>query len=167
MNLTQQFFEELDREAPRTRRVLDNVPQGHDDWKPHDKSMPLARLAGLVATMPSWVNLIVDQDELDLTPPGGGTFRPPSIAELGTKHDDIVTAAKACLQKTNDQYLLTTNWRLKAGGHVVLNDPRHIVLRDTFNHLAHHRGQLTVYLRLLGQPVPAVYGPSADDQRFL
>jgi uncharacterized damage-inducible protein DinB len=167
MKLTQQFLEELDREAPRTRRVLDNVPQGHDDWKPHDKSMALARLAGLVATMPSWVNLIVDQDELDLTPPGGGTFRAPSVGELGTKHDELVAAAKACLQKKNDQYLLTTNWRLKAGGHVVLNDPRHIVLRDTFNHLAHHRGQLTVYLRLLGQPVPAVYGPSADDQRFL
>ena len=167
MTLSQHFLAELEAEAPRTRRVLDNVPQGHDDWKPHDKSMALARLAGLVATMPSWVNLIVDQDELDLTPPGGGTFRPPSVAELGTKHDEIVAAAKACLQKTNDQYLLTTNWRLKAGGHVVLNDPRHIVLRDTFNHLAHHRGQLTVYLRLLGQPVPAVYGPSADDQRFL
>jgi uncharacterized damage-inducible protein DinB len=167
MTLTQQFLAELDREAPRTRRVLDNVPQGHDDWKPHDKSMPLARLAGLVASMPSWVNLIVDQDELDLTPPGGGTFQAPSVAELGAKHDELVAAAKACLQKTTDEYLLTTNWRLKAGGHVVLNDPRHIVLRDTFNHLAHHRGQLTVYLRLLGQPVPAVYGPSADDQRFL
>ncbi len=168
MNLTQHFLAELEAEAPRTRRVLDNVPQGHDDCKPHDKSMPLARLAGLVATMPSWVNLIVDQDELDLTPPpGGGTFRAPSVAELGTKHDEVVAAAKACLQKTNDQYLQTTNWRLKAGGQMVLNDPRHIVLRDTFNHLAHHRGQLTVYLRLLGQPVPAVYGPSADDQRFL
>ena len=167
MTLSQHFLAELEAEAPRTRRVLDNVPQGHDDWKPHDKSMPLARLAGLVATMPSWVNLIVDQDELDLTPPGGGTFRPPSVAELGAKHDEVVAAAKACLQKTNDDYLLTTNRRLKAGGHVVLNDPRHIVLRDTFNHLAHHRGQLTVYLRLLGQPVPSVYGPSADDQRFL
>jgi uncharacterized damage-inducible protein DinB len=167
MTLTQHFLAELEAEAPRTRRVLDNVPHGHDDWKPHDKSMPLARLAGLVATMPSWVNLIVDQDELDLTPPGGGTFRAPSVAELATKHDEVVAAAKACLQKTDDQYLLSTNWRLKAGGHVVLNDPRHIVLRDTFNHLAHHRGQLTVYLRLLGQPVPAVYGPSADDQRFL
>ena len=167
MTLIQQLLAELDREAPRTKRALEQVPAGRDEWKPHDKSMPLARLAGLVATMPSWVNLIVDQDELDLTPPGGGTFRPPSVAELGAKHDEVVAAAKACLQKTNDDYLLTTNWRLKAGGHVVLNDPRHIVLRDTFNHLAHHRGQLTVYLRLLGQPVPSVYGPSADDQRFL
>jgi uncharacterized damage-inducible protein DinB len=167
MKLTDLFLSQLTEEADRTRRALERVPEGRDDWKPHDKSMPLARLAGLVATMPSWVNLIVDQDELDLTPPGGGTFRAPSVAELGTKHDEVVAAAKACLQKTDDQYLLSTNWRLKAGGHVVLNDPRHIVLRDTFNHLAHHRGQLTVYLRLLGQPVPAVYGPSADDQRFL
>ncbi len=74
---------------------------------------------------------------------------------------------RASLSKTNDTFLLTTNWRLRAGGQVVLNDPRHIVLRDTLNHLAHHRGQLTVYLRLLNQPVPAVYGPSADDPRFL
>ena len=167
MELTTFFTAELDREVERSRRALQNVPPGKYDWKPHDKSMALVRLAGLVASMASWVNLIVDQDELDLTPPGGGTFRPPSVAELGTKHDELVAAAKACLQKTNDQYLQMTNWRLKAGGHVVLNDPRHIVLRDTFNHLAHHRGQLTVYLRLLGQPVPSVYGPSADDQRFL
>jgi uncharacterized damage-inducible protein DinB len=167
MTLTEHFIAELEAEAPRTRRVLENIPQGHDDWKPHDKSMPFARLAALVATMPSWVNLIVDQDELDLTPPGGGTFKPPATAELVAKHDEVVAAAKACLQKTNDQYLQTTNWRLKAGGNIVLNDPRHVVLRDTFNHLAHHRGQLTVYLRLLGQKVPPVYGPSADDQRFL
>jgi uncharacterized damage-inducible protein DinB len=167
MTLTEHFLAELDAEAPRTRRVLENVPEGHDDWKPHDKSMPFARLAALVATMPSWVNLIVGQDELDLTPPGGGTFKPPAVSELVAKHEEVVAAAKACLQKTNDQYLQTTNWRLKAGGHIVLNEPRHVVLRDTFNHLAHHRGQLTVYLRLLNQPVPPVYGPSADDQRFL
>ena len=67
---------------------------------------------------------------------------------------------------TNDQFLLTTNWRLKAGGRVVMDQPHHVVLRDTLNHLAHHRGQLTVYLRLLDQPVPAIYGPSADDQQF-
>ena len=71
------------------------------------------------------------------------------------------------LSNTNDDYLLTTNWRLKAGGQVVMNEPRHIVLRDTINHWSHHRGQLTVYLRLLGQPVPSVYGPTADDKRFL
>ena len=73
---------------------------------------------------------------------------------------------REALSKTTDDFLLNTNWRLLAGGQVVMNEPRHVVLRDTFNHLAHHRGQLTVYLRLTGQPVPAIYGPSADDQRF-
>jgi uncharacterized damage-inducible protein DinB len=78
-----------------------------------------------------------------------------------------VAKARESLAKVDDAFLFTTNWRLKAGGHVVLNDPRHVVLRDTLNHLAHHRGQLTVYLRLTDRTVPAIYGPSADDQRFL
>jgi len=168
MTLTELFLGELDREAARTRRVIENVPVGHDDWKPHDKSMPFGRLAGLVATMPSWVNLIIEKDELDLTPPPGqGEYTPPATSQLVQALDDCVVKAREALANTTDDYLLTTNWRLKAGGQVVLNDPRHIVLRDTLNHLAHHRGQLTVYLRLIGQPVPAVYGPSADDQRFL
>ena len=74
--------------------------------------------------------------------------------------------ARETLSRTADDFLMTTNWRLLAGGKVVMDLPRHIVLRDTFNHLAHHRGQLTVYLRLTEQPVPAIYGPSADDQQF-
>src|SRR5215831_19290339 len=83
MKLTQLFLEELDREAPRTRRALEQVPLGRDDWKPHDKSMPLGRLAGLVASMPSWIPMIVDQDELDLTPPpGSGQYRQPSTDTL-------------------------------------------------------------------------------------
>jgi uncharacterized damage-inducible protein DinB len=129
--------------------------------------MPLARLAGLVASMPSWVTLIIDQDELDLTPPPGqGQFQQPSIDQLPATLDQHVAKARESLHATNDEFLLTTNWRLKAGGHVVMNQPRHIVLRDTLNHLAHHRGQLTVYLRMLDQPVPAIYGPSADDQHY-
>ncbi len=168
MKLTQLFLDELDREAERTRRVLERVPAGHDDWKPHDKSMPFGRLAGLVASMPSWVSLIIDQDELDLTPPSGqGEFQLPATTQLVAALDQHVAKGRASLSKTNDEYLLTTKWNLRAGGQVVLSDPRHVVLRDTLNHLAHHRGQLTVYLRLLNQPVPAVYGPSADDQRFL
>jgi uncharacterized damage-inducible protein DinB len=168
MTFIEQFLAEIDREAPRTRRVLEAAPQGRDDWKPHEKSMPLARLAGLVATMPSWFSLIVDQDELDLTPPsGGGQFRQPAIADLVTVHDDLVAKARASLAAKSDEFLRTTKWSLRAGGQVVLSDPRDVVLRDTMNHLAHHRGQLTVYLRLLGRPVPAVYGPSADDSRFL
>jgi len=86
--------------------------------------------------------------------------------KLTTTLDQHVVKARETLSATNDDFLLTTNWRLKANGRVVADERRHVVLRDTFNHLAHHRGQLTVYLRLLDQPVPAIYGPSADDQRF-
>jgi uncharacterized damage-inducible protein DinB len=167
MKLTELFLAELDREATRTRRTLEHVPLGRDDWAPHPKSMPLARLAGLVASMPSWVTLIIEQDELDLTPPPGqGQYQPPSMNALVAIHDTHVVKARESLTNTNDNLLMTTNWRLRAGGTVVMNEPRYIVLRDTINHLAHHRGQLTVYLRLTGQTVPAVYGPSADDQRF-
>jgi uncharacterized damage-inducible protein DinB len=168
MTLVQFFVAELDREAPRTRRAVERVPAGHDDWKPHPKSMPLARLAGLVASMPSWVPLILTQDELDLTPPaGGGQFQQPAVDTLAAALDQHVAKAREALLTTNDEFLTTTNWRLKANGQVVSDERRDVVLQDTFNHLAHHRAQLTVYLRLLDQPVPAIYGPSADDQRFL
>jgi uncharacterized damage-inducible protein DinB len=167
MTLTQLFLSELDREAPRTRRALEQVPLEQDDWTPHPKSMPLGRLAGLVASMPSWINLIIEQDELNLTPPAGqGTYQQPASNMLVAVHDEHVQKAREILSRTTDEFLLTTNWRLLAGGHVVLNQPRHVVLRDTLNHLAHHRGQLTVYLRLTGRVVPAIYGPSADDQSF-
>lgn len=168
MKLTELFLAELDREAPRTRRALEQVPTGRDDWQPHPKSMPLGRLAGLVASMPSWVTLIIEQDELDLTPPPGqGRYQQPSTDQLVETHEKQVTKARESLSNTNDDFLLTTNWRLRAGGKVVLDSPRHVVLRDTINHLAHHRGQLTVYLRLNDRTVPSIYGPSADDQRFL
>jgi uncharacterized damage-inducible protein DinB len=166
MKLTEQLLGELDREAERTKRVLEQVPAGRDDWKPHDKSMALSRLAGMIATMAAWVMLIVKQDELDLTPPGGGEWKLPSQTELVAAHDKSVADARAALKGANDNALLTTNWKLRAGGQVVSEAPRHIALRDMLNHLTHHRGQLTVYLRLLGATVPAVYGPSADDQRF-
>jgi uncharacterized damage-inducible protein DinB len=166
MKLTDFLLSELNREAERTRRVLQAVPAGRDDWKPHAKSMPFGRLAGLVATMPSWVGLIVERDELDLTPPGGGQFQQPTQDALVTTHDQHVARAREVLAATTDEFLLTTNWRLRARGQVVLEQLRYIVLADTFNHLAHHRGQLSVYLRLLDQPVPAIYGPSADDQQF-
>ena len=166
--MTKLFIAELEREAPRTRRVLESVPKGKDGWKPHDKSTTLAGLAGLVASMPSWVTLILDQDELDLTPPPGqGQYRQPATDTLVSTLDAYVDKGLASLAGTTDEFLMNTNWRLKAGGQIVMNEPRHIVMRDTLNHWAHHRGQLTVYLRLLDAKVPSVYGPSADDQRFL
>jgi uncharacterized damage-inducible protein DinB len=166
MTLIQQLLGELDREATRTRRALEQVPAGRDDWKPHDKSMALGRLAGMIATMPAWVVLIVKQDELDLTPPGGGQWKLPTQSELVAAHDKSVADARDALNSVDDSLLMTTNWRLRAGGQVVSDTPRHIALRDMLNHLAHHRGQLTVYLRLVGATVPAIYGPSADDQSF-
>src|SRR6188508_2526787 len=167
MKLTQLFLDEFDREAPRTRRALEHVPLGRDGWTPHPKSMPLGRLAGLVASMPSWVTLIVEQDELELNPPaGGGQYQQPSTDTLADILEGHIRKARESLSNTNDDFLMTTNWRLRAGGKVVMEAPRHVVLRDTLNHLAHHRGQLTVYLRLTDQPVPAIYGPSADDQQF-
>ena len=167
MTLTELFLAELEREAPRTRRALQQLPTDRDDWTPHPKSMPLGRLAGLVATMPSWIGLIVNQDELNLTPPEGqGSYQQPATSTLVAVHDGHVQKGREVLSRTSDEFLMTTNWKLLAGGKVVMDQPRHIVLRDTLNHLAHHRGQLTVYLRLLDRTVPAIYGPSADDQRF-
>ena len=169
MKLTELFLEELDREGPLTRRVLERIPEGRNDWKPHAKSMPLGRLAALVAGMPSWLAMMVDKNEFDLNPPGGssGSFQTNfrTNAELLKTMEDGVGAARAALQKTNDDHLMTP-WRLLVAGKTVAEHPRHVMMRDSINHLAHHRGQLTVYLRMNDLPVPAVYGPSADDQRF-
>ncbi len=166
MTLIDFFVSQLDAEAPKTRRVLEQVPSGQDDWKPHDKSMPLGRLAMLVARMPSWFDLIVGRDDLDLTA-GGNVNQQPlrTAAELVRAHDEAVASARKTLQSTTEAHL-AGSWKLIAGGRVVADQPRDVVIRDTFMHLSHHRAQLTVYLRLLNAKVPAIYGPSADDQTF-
>jgi len=169
MKLTDLFLGELDREGPLTRRVLERVPEGRNDWKPHEKSMPLGRLAALVAGMPSWLAMMIDKDEFDLNPPGGssGSFQSnfKTRGDLLKMADDGIAAARAALQTTNEDRLLTP-WRLLVAGKTVIEQPRHIMMRDSINHLAHHRGQLTVYLRMNGAAVPAIYGPSADEQGF-
>lgn len=169
MKLTELFLGELDREAPLTRRVLERVPEGRNDWRPHEKSMPLGRLAALVAGMPSWLAMMIDKNEFDLNPPGGssGSFQTnfKTNADLVKTMEDGVSAARSALQKTTDHHLMKP-WRLVVSGKTVVEQPRHIMMRDSINHLAHHRGQMTVYLRLNDVPVPSVYGPSADDQRF-
>jgi uncharacterized damage-inducible protein DinB len=167
MTLVQLYLDQLDREAPRTRGAVENVPRGKDDWKPHPKSMPLLRLAGLVASMPSWFALVINKEELELNPaPGAGQYQQPTADALVQILDKSLADGRAALKGTNDDYLLTTNWKLLMSGKVVLEQRRSVVIADTFSHLAHHRGQLTVYLRLLEQKVPAIYGPSADDQHF-
>jgi uncharacterized damage-inducible protein DinB len=168
MKITELFAGQVEREAAISRRVLEQVPEGKGEWKPHEKSMALGYLAHLVASMPGWVDMAITQDELDLNPPGGPGYKTPTGAtrsELLKSHEESVTKALAALRGTNDQYLLTP-WRLLVAAKVVQEAPRHMVIADTLTHLAHHRGQLTVYLRLNGATVPSVYGPSADDRRF-
>jgi uncharacterized damage-inducible protein DinB len=169
MKMADLFLAQLDDEAPRTRRALEHVPEGRDDWKPHEKSMAFGRLAMLVATMPTWVNMVIDKDELDLNPPQGASNinqRPLRTSqELVAAHDKGVADARAALAKTTEDHLMKP-WKLLVSGRVVNESPRHVVLRDTLMHLAHHRGQLTVYLRLNNATVPSIYGPSADDTRF-
>ncbi len=166
--LTNFFNAQLDREAAISRRVLDQVPDGRSEFRPHDRSMNFGYLGFLVASMPSWIEMAIARDDLDLNPAGGSQYKPRSdmsAAELKSTHEEAVEKARAALAGTSDSFLKTP-WRLLVGGRVVSETPREIVIADTFTHLAHHRGQLTVYLRLAGAKVPSVYGPSADDRVF-
>ena len=165
--LTDIFLADLEREARGTRRALERVPDGRADWQPHPKSMSLGRLATLVSGMPGWIDMMINLDELDMAPKENSP-RPPELttsAELVAAHESALAKARESLSRTTDEHLMT-NWKLLVKGNVVLESPRHIMIRDTMGHLAHHRGQLTVFLRLLDVPVPAIYGPSADDTRF-
>lgn len=167
MKLTDLFLEQLATEQASTRKALERVPEGRNDWKPHEKSMPLGYLAALVASMSGWIEFMVNQDELDIAAPGSAKFKPAVVetnGELLQLLEESVARARAALASTNDDHLMTP-WRFKVGGHVASEQPRYAMIRDTvFAHLAHHRGQLTVYLRLNEARVPALYGPSADER---
>jgi uncharacterized damage-inducible protein DinB len=169
MKLTDLFLDELEKEAASTRRTLERVPEGRNDWKPHEKSMALGYLAALVASMPGWISFMVNRDELDINSPGGAAFRPQAVstsAELVSMLDESAAKAREALAYTSDDHLMTS-WKFVVSGHVVSEQPRYVMIRDAvFNHLAHHRGQLTVYLRLNDAPVPSIYGPSADEGSF-
>jgi uncharacterized damage-inducible protein DinB len=168
MQVTSFLLAELDREVDRSRRALEEVPEGRYDWKPHDRSMIFGYLADLVATIPTWVAMQVTKDELDVAPADGSTMKQEphkTSAALIRVLDDAAAAARSALQATTDEHLMST-WRLKARGQVVQEAPRYLMIQDTINHWAHHRGQMTVYLRLMGAKVPALYGPSADDRNF-
>ncbi len=168
MNIIDLYLSELDREVDRSRRALENLPEGKKDWKPHDKSMQFGYLANMVATIPTWLTMIIKQDELDIAPQDGGGHKwpdPNTRAEYIEALEKSAADARAALKGTTEEHL-QTRWKLLAGGKVVADTPRHEMMRDTINHWAHHRGQMTVYLRLMGAKVPALYGPSADDKRF-
>lgn len=168
MTKTEWFLAELESEAAKSRRMLEQVPADRREWKPHERSMALGYLSDLVANIFSWVGMAITQDELDIAPKDGPKYKPAPLntsAEFVAALDTAVTQAREALQKTTDAHL-DTPWRLLAGGHLAFEQPRHQVIRDTFLHSAHHRGQMTVYLRLLGLKVPSVYGPTADDRSF-
>src|ERR1043166_8173964 len=168
MKLTEFLREELDREVERSRKALEQVPDGQYQWKPHERSMIFGYLADMVATMPTWIEMEINRDELDIAPAEGqGTKKAPkeTSGELVKALDESAAQARAALEKTTDEHLETT-WKLLAHGNVVWQASRNEVIQDTINHWAHHRGQMTVYLRLMGAKVPALYGPSADEQSF-
>jgi uncharacterized damage-inducible protein DinB len=147
---------------------LEQAPAGKYDWKPHEKSMMFGYLANIVATIPTWVAMQINQDELDVAPQAGRVEqkRLETSEELLQALDKAATDARAALQKTTDEHL-QTRWRLLARGKVVMEAPRYEMIQDAINHWSHHRGQMTVYLRLMGAKVPAIYGPSADDNQFI
>ena len=165
MRMTDHFLAQLEREAVGTRHALERVPEGRSEWKPHAKSMPLGYLAALVARMPSWIAMTINKDEFALDTQS--TYKPEAqttTRELVQLFDNSIVEGREALRSTNDDHLMKP-WRFIAHGHVVSEQPRHVVLTDAvFSHLAHHRGQLTVYLRLNEAAVPAIYGPSADER---
>lgn len=167
MKLTDLYLAELEREAPASRLALERVPDGRFDWKPHEKSMPLGYLAALVATMPGWIETMVIRDELDIAPKDPSGYRPPELRtsrELVEAFDSAFAKGHAALRATNDEHLMNP-WKLLAGGRLVQEQPRHLAIGDgVLNHWVHHRGQLTVYLRLNDVPVPSIYGPTADEK---
>jgi uncharacterized damage-inducible protein DinB len=167
MKITELLLAELDREAVGSRKVLERVPEGKNDWKPHEKSMTLGNLATIVATVPAWLDMVVNLDELDLNPPGGSKFKPQgwkTRRDLLEQFENSLKKGREVLQKTTDEHLFNTKWRMLSGGKLMSEQPRYEAIRDgVLNHMAHHRGQLTVYLRLTEEKAPAIYGPSADE----
>lgn len=154
---------EFDREMTTTRRLLERVPSGQGTWKPHEKSFALGHLAQLVSWMPGWIGNTLREPHLDLATAAGYSFE--TTETLLEAFDDNVRSARAALESVTGQDL-ETEWSLKHGDRLVFSAPRGTTARNHLSHLVHHRGQLTVYLRLLDVPIPPIYGPTADERGF-
>ena len=165
MSLTSAFLQEFDNEAATTRRVLERVPSDKLAWKPHQKSMSLGALAQHIANLPAWGAMTLTQSEFDL----GGQQQSPaatSRVDLLAAFDQRVKETRALLAGKSDAELMAP-WALKKDGHTIFSMPKATVWRSfVVSHLIHHRGQLSVYLRLNDVPVPSMYGPSADEAAF-
>jgi uncharacterized damage-inducible protein DinB len=152
---------EFDQEMATTRRLLERVPTEKGTWKPHTKSFALGHLAQLVAMMPGWIGTTLRQTEINLAGGGGYSFE-PTDALLRAFDESVRTAREALAAVTGAE--LDVAWSLKLGDQVLFTAPRGVVVRQHLNHLIHHRGQLTVYLRLVDVPLPSIYGPTADEK---
>jgi uncharacterized damage-inducible protein DinB len=168
MKVTEMLLKEFDQEIQKARRVLERVPEGRFDWKPHDRSMTLGHLATHVARLPQWAAMLA-QSDLDISPDGKPVPQPPAPetrAALLALLDQCAGAGRAYLADVSEEDL-GRPWSLLAAGQTIFTQPKVEVLRHSvLSHLAHHRGQLTVYLRLNEAPVPGIYGPSADEPTF-
>ena len=160
MTFGQSLLSEFDQEMALTRKAIARVPDGKADWKPHPKSFSLAHLTQLISTMPGWLTNMVTETELDLAKSAG--YSTQTTASLLAMFDTRVAQARGTLSAATDADF-AKSWSLKHSGKVLLTLPRREVVRQTINHLVHHRAQLTVYLRLLDVPVPSMYGPTADE----
>ncbi|MEO8359795.1 MAG: DinB family protein [Vicinamibacteria bacterium] len=162
------FLGLFDRECAITRRMLERVPMDKPTWKPAEKSMELGLLVGLVATVPAWFQSMIQDAELDIAPKDGSKFTNTSFKDTA----ELLAGFEACVRRGRDAFVGTTDehllshWRMLVAGSKVTDSPRHEVVADTFGHWAHHRGQLSVYLRLLDVPLASIYGPTADERGF-
>jgi len=165
MAIVDALLPEYDHETATTRKLLERVPDGKFDWKPHAKSMSLGQLAGHLATMLSWGSTTLNQSEFDLS----GDYTPPALntrTDLLAAFDKEAAATRQALAGKNDAELMAP-WSLKREGKTMFTMPKAAVMRSfVLNHMIHHRGQLSVYLRLNDVPLPSIYGPSADEQTF-
>jgi uncharacterized damage-inducible protein DinB len=160
------FAQELHAEAAATRRLLDRLPADRLSWRPHPKSQTLGQLAMHVATIPSIAERLLAKDAFDVTGANFAPAQPTSVGEVRAAFDASMESASRTLSAWTERDLAAT-WRMTAGPKELMSQPRRAMLRTLVcNHLVHHRGQLTVYLRLLDVPLPSVYGPSADEAPF-
>jgi uncharacterized damage-inducible protein DinB len=168
MSIAQMLLPEFDQEMANTRKALERIPEDKLSWKPDPKSMTMGRLAGHIAEMPNWAAMTMTTESLDINPGGQRAFEAlvaTSRAQVLTEFDKSVASARGAIESASDQHLMQ-NWQLLADGQALLSMPRTGVLRAmVMNHTIHHRGQLTVYYRLNGVPVPGMYGPSADERQ--
>jgi uncharacterized damage-inducible protein DinB len=169
MAISEALLPEFDHEMENTRKTLERIPDDKLDWKPHEKSTTLRGLATHLSNLPTWAIHAIDREALDIAPPGAPPLRATPInsrAEALEAFDKNVAAARAAIAGANDEHLFKP-WTLLAGGKTIFTLPRAAVLRSVvMNHTIHHRAQLGVYLRLNDVPVPAIYGPSADEGAF-